>query len=90
MTFLKIHFYLRFTKMREIINLKEKYFFSVVYNLIILMFIRTPRLSGQPSRIRIASSNLFKSHVIPRETKRLQRDSAHKNVKSREGMGKER
>lgn len=86
--FLKIHLYLRFTKMREIVNLKEEYFFSVVYNLIILMFIRAPRLSGQPSRIRIASSNLFKSHVIPRETKRLQRDSAHKNVKSRESMEK--
>lgn len=50
------------------------------------MFIRTPKLSGQPSRIRITDSNLFKSHVISRETKRLQKDSAHKNVKSREDM----
>jgi len=50
------------------------------------MFIRASRLSARVSNLRIAALDLFKFHVIPRETKRLQRDSAYKDelVKYRE------
>jgi len=61
------------------INREEYFLLASAYNLTILMFIRASRLSARVSRIRIAALDLFKSHVIPRETKRLQRDSAYKD-----------
>jgi len=43
------------------------------------IYLRPKAFGSTFRRIRIASSDLFKSHVIARETKRLQRDFAYKD-----------